>query len=59
MALAALEDEALNIGNSATLITAYMKQRLGYGRVGAEPRFSCEAEKYELVFEHDILEDGG
>lgn len=56
--LAALEDEALNSGNSATLISAYMKHRLGYGKQLGEQKFQCDSEKYELVFEHDIFEDG-
>ena len=56
--LAALEDEALNLCNSATLISAYMKQRLGYGRLSAEPKYHCDSEQLELVFEHDIFEDG-
>ena len=56
--LAALEDEALNMGNSATLISAYMKQRLGYGKLTPEPKYHCDSERLELVFEHDIFEDG-
>lgn len=54
---AALEDEALNSDLSPTLLSAYLKKRLGYG----EPKDSSgvtDCGQMTLVFEHDILEDG-
>lgn len=54
--LAVLEDEALNSGLSATLISAYLKKRLGYD---STPRTSSDNDKQlQIRFEHDILEDG-
>ncbi len=52
---AALEDEALNSDVSPTIISAYLKKRLGYEK-------TSESEIYDgqlkVVFEHDIMEDG-
>ena len=52
---AALEDEALNSEISPTVLSAYLKKRLGYekndSRSGAEGQM-------RIVFEHDIIEDG-
>ena len=56
---AMLEDEALNWEWSATLVSAYLKKRLGYGDKGEEPRSVCESAETRLVFEHDVFEDGG
>ena len=54
--LAVLEDEALNSGLSATLISAYLKKRLGYD---STPRASTDNDKQlQIRFEHDILKDG-
>lgn len=54
--LAVFEDEALNSGLSATLISAYLKKRLGYDSV---PKTSSDKDKQlQIRFEHDILEDG-
>ena len=48
-----LEDEALNSAMKPTVLSVYMKQRLGYD--GSE-----EAnEPIQVVFEHDIGKDGG
>lgn len=52
---AILEDEALNSGRSSTIINAYLKERLGYGEK-SEP--TGDGEPLQLVFSHDILEDG-
>ena len=52
-----LEDEALNSDLSPTLLSAYLKKRLGYG----EPKGSSgvtDCGQMTLVFEHDIDEDG-
>ena len=56
---AVFEDEALNSDLSATLITAYLKQRLGYGERAEPRRAACEFPEVKLVFDHDIFEDGG
>ncbi|MBR2926978.1 MAG: hypothetical protein IKC31_05330 [Clostridia bacterium] len=52
-----LEDEALNAELSPTVLTAYLKKRLGYGEK-SEATTSAECGQLRLVFEHDILEDG-
>ena len=49
------EDEALNSDVSPTILSAYMKKRLGYDR-------ECEREitdgQLKIVFDHNIMEDG-
>ena len=56
---AMFEDEALNSGLSATLISAYLKRHLGYGEKSeAAGKSTMELEQIKLVFEHDIYEDG-
>ena len=57
--LAVFEDEALNWEWSASIVSAYLKKRLGYGEHGEETRSVCEAAETRLVFEHDVFEDGG
>ncbi len=55
---AVMEDEALNTALlSPTVVSAYLKRRLGYGE---KPEAAAGAECGELrvVFEHDIFEDG-
>ena len=56
---AVFEDEALNSELSPTVVTAYLKQRLGYGEKQEPSRASCELPELKLVFDHDIFEDGG
>lgn len=52
---AVFEDEALNSDISPTVISAYLKKRLGYDRgSGTE----IQDGQLRIVFEHDILEDG-
>lgn len=53
--LAVLEDEALNSDLSATLISTYLKKRLGYDESAKSRSASSQL---EICFEHDILEDG-
>ena len=53
--LTVLEDEALNSGLSATLLSAYLKKRLGYE---APQRNSGSSSQLQICFEHDIFEDG-
>ena len=50
-----LEDEALNSGLSATLLSAYLKKRLGYDTPSGSAKGSSQL---EICFEHDIMEDG-
>lgn len=53
-----LEDEALNSSVSPTVLSAYLKKRLGYGSED-DPRPSVSGGgQVRLVFEHDIAEDG-
>ena len=56
---AVFEDEALNSELSPTVVTAYLKQRLGYGEKQEMHKASCELPELKLVFDHDIFEDGG
>lgn len=53
--LAVLEDEALNSDLSPTLITAYLKRRLGYD---SPTRAAAQKDQICISFEHDIIEDG-
>jgi hypothetical protein len=53
--LTVLEDEALNSGLSATLLSAYLKKRLGYD---SPQKSSNHLSQLEICFEHDIMEDG-
>ncbi len=56
---AMFEDEALNSGLSATLISAYLKRHLGYGeKQEATGKSSVALDPIQLVFEHDIFVDG-
>ncbi|MBQ8431383.1 MAG: hypothetical protein IJX28_00715 [Clostridia bacterium] len=53
-----LEDEALNSELSASILTVYLKQRLGYGEPSTAKTSAPQGEQLQLVFEHDILQDG-
>ena len=54
--LAALEDEALNSAASPTVVSAYLKRRLGYEK---EPCSAREIpSQIKIQFEHDIFKDG-
>lgn len=53
--LTVLEDEALNSEMSATLLSAYLKKRIGYDSSQQNP---CREEGIQISFEHDIFEDG-
>ena len=52
-----LEDEALNSGMQATLLSAYMKQRLGYGTADGKDA-PTRHEAVHVLFAHDMGEDG-
>ena len=54
---AAFEDEALNSDLSPTLLSSYLKKRLGYSEQKAGESLA-DCGQMTLVFEHDILEDG-
>ncbi len=52
---AVLEDEALNSSRSPAIVNAYLKEKFGYG----DKSETSEGDgAVQLVFEHDILEDG-
>ena len=55
---AILEDEALNSDISASVLTAYLKKRLGYTDNEKKENTELETGQLRLVFEHDILSDG-
>ena len=52
-----MEDEALNSRLSPTVISVYLKRRLGYEKAIAEnaPKLP---EQMQILFEHDAYEDG-
>ncbi len=54
--LAVLEDEALNSELSATLISAYLKKRIGYECL--QKYSSPTQSQLQIKFEHNIFEDG-
>ena len=56
---AIFEDEALNSPLSATVITAYLKKRLGYAEKEEIKQTSFDLSEVKLVFDHDVFEDGG
>lgn len=53
---AALEDEAINSKMSSSVLSVYLKQRLGY--VGDKPPDKEDVSGVRLVFEHDPYADG-
>ena len=56
--LALFEDEALNSDRSATILNTYIKERLNFGEK-KEGGATLPVGDVQLVFEHDIEEDGG
>ncbi len=52
------EDEALNSDVSASVLSAYLKKRLGYSEEKEKTDSSLSFEQLKLVFEHDIVADG-
>lgn len=54
---AVLEDEALNALLSPTVISAYLKRRLGYAEK-SETATQTDCGEMRLIFEHDIAQDG-
>ena len=55
--LALFEDEALNSTQSASILSAYMKEHLGFGEK-KEGGAILGVGDVKLVFEHDITTDG-
>lgn len=54
-----LEDEALNAEIPASILSAYLKKRLGYGDTeGKSAELTTDEGQIKLIFEHDILSDG-
>ena len=51
----AFEDEALNSDVSPTLLSAYLKRRLGYEKSSGSEIYDGQI---RVVFDHDITEDG-
>lgn len=49
------EDEALNAEVSPTIVSAYLKRRLGYEKSNESEIIDGEL---KVIFEHDIMEDG-
>lgn len=55
---AALEDEALNSQMTATILSIYLKYRLGYSEEKKEERTVTDSGQLRLIFDHDAYEDG-
>ena len=55
---AALEDEALNAGFSSSVLSVYLKLRLGYGCEEKSEKSSADAGTLRLIFDHDAYADG-
>ena len=55
---AALEDEALNSQMTATILSIYLKHRLGYSEDREEVGVT-DSGQLRLIFDHDAFEDGG
>ncbi len=57
--LAVFEDEALNSSVSPTLLTAYLKRRLGYDREPDRKERPLPSDTLPVIrFEHDVFGDG-
>ena len=58
--LALFEDEALNSDRSATVLNAYIKERLEFGETkeGGATNPIGTTGNIKVIFEHDISEDG-
>lgn len=55
---AALEDEALNSQMTATILSIYLKHRLGYSDDKREEKSVTDTGQLRLIFDHDAFEDG-
>lgn len=52
------EDEALNSEISPSVLSVYLKKRLGYSSDTENLSSSCDLGQLKLVFEHDVIADG-
>jgi hypothetical protein len=55
---AVFEDELLNHSPSPTIMSAYLKKRLGYAEETSEDEKGADGVQMNLIFEHDIVHDG-
>lgn len=55
---AVFEDEALNSQISPSLLSAYLKKRLGYGEASDAVGTEIDTAQVKLIFDHDIFIDG-
>jgi hypothetical protein len=55
---AALEDEALNSSMPASILSVYLKLRLGYTSDPPEPTGVTDSGQLRLIFDHDAYRDG-
>ncbi len=55
---AVLEDEALNSEMPASILSVYLKQRLGYSGEKPEESGISESGHLKLIFDHDAYKDG-
>ncbi len=55
---AALEDEALNSPMTATILSIYLKYRLGYSEDKKEENLVTDSGQLRLIFDHDAYRDG-
>ena len=55
---AVFEDEALNSQISPSLLSTYLKKRLGYGDASDAVGTEIDTAQVKLIFDHDIFIDG-
>ncbi|MCQ2354382.1 MAG: hypothetical protein MJ102_04660 [Clostridia bacterium] len=55
---AILEDEALNSGFSSSIMSVYLKLRLGYGGEEKSEKSVADSGTLRLIFDHDAYADG-
>ena len=55
---AVFEDEALNSEISPSLLSTYLKRRLGYDESSDAPCSEIDTGQIKLIFDHDVFEDG-
>ena len=55
---AELEDEALNSTMPASILSVYLKLRLGYAADTPEPTGVTDSGQLRLIFDHDAYRDG-
>lgn len=55
---AMFEDEALNSNMAVSLLSAYLKKRLGYNEPAEPKHAASDTGDMNIVFEHDIYADG-